>query len=443
MRAHVVNAFAGVVDYVAYPAGMLLVAPVILRHRGPEEYGLWIVTSAMVSTGAILASGFGDAGLQAIATARAHRARAVMVRVVRAMMTVHVAMGACFATLMFLLSRPVTKHLVHGAGPQLTTVCVLSLRLGALLLMMRAVEAACVSTQRGLESYRRATSVSVAGRLSVLVVAAALAFADHSVAEMIAGAAVVQGIALGCQLLIVAAELGATAVVPAWDREALRNLIHEGRYMWMIAAAGVAFSYADRLLLGVSRGAGEVVAYALCVQLAQPIYGLTANGLHFLFPYIARIKESRGPEEVRQLIRTAFTVNVGLALLLCVFVLAVGAPVLETILPGQLHTIRGFLPLIVLSFGLLSASVVATYGAMALGRARQVAMTVGFASIGMVLLMVGLMRVAGAQGLIFARLVFGTVCLVLYVPLLGRDAEGRNKQPEAVRWAQPFSRGVR
>ena len=44
-------------------------------------------------------------------------------------------------------------------------------------------------------------------------------------------------------------------------------------------------------VLGVSLGAVTVAAYALCTQLAQPIYGFAASGLHFLFPHLA---EHRG-----------------------------------------------------------------------------------------------------------------------------------------------------
>jgi len=41
MKSHLSNARYGVLDYGSYPVGMLIVAPIIPRHRGPSHYGIW------------------------------------------------------------------------------------------------------------------------------------------------------------------------------------------------------------------------------------------------------------------------------------------------------------------------------------------------------------------------------------------------------------------
>ena len=64
MRAHLSNAAFGLLDYAAYPVGMLLVAPIMLRNLGVAQYGVWAVATAAVNTGSIIASGFGDANIQ-------------------------------------------------------------------------------------------------------------------------------------------------------------------------------------------------------------------------------------------------------------------------------------------------------------------------------------------------------------------------------------------
>ena len=70
MRAHLSNAAYGVLDYAAYPIAMVLSAPTLLKHLGVEQYGIWIVITAALNTGSIIASGFGDANIQYIASAR-------------------------------------------------------------------------------------------------------------------------------------------------------------------------------------------------------------------------------------------------------------------------------------------------------------------------------------------------------------------------------------
>ena len=57
MRRHLSNAAYGVLDYISYPLGMLLVAPIVLHRLGAAEYGLWMIATAVISAGSIIASG--------------------------------------------------------------------------------------------------------------------------------------------------------------------------------------------------------------------------------------------------------------------------------------------------------------------------------------------------------------------------------------------------
>ena len=70
MRAHLANAGYGLLDYAAYPIGMLLVAPIVLRNMGAAQYGIWAIVTATVSMGSIIASGFGDANIQHVSSQR-------------------------------------------------------------------------------------------------------------------------------------------------------------------------------------------------------------------------------------------------------------------------------------------------------------------------------------------------------------------------------------
>ncbi len=48
MKAHLSNAAYGVLDYIAYPAGMLIVAPFAVRHLGVPQFGVWMVANAVL-----------------------------------------------------------------------------------------------------------------------------------------------------------------------------------------------------------------------------------------------------------------------------------------------------------------------------------------------------------------------------------------------------------
>ena len=75
--------------------------------------------------------------------------------------------------------------------------------------------------------------------------------------------------------------------LPSFDREAIRGLVSFGIFSWIQAVSGILFGQVDRLITGVYLGAAAAASYALCAQLAQPIYGIAASGLHFLFPHVS------------------------------------------------------------------------------------------------------------------------------------------------------------
>src|SRR4029077_4906195 len=97
MRKHITNAGYGVLDYTSYPLGMLVVAPVVLRNAGAAEYGLWMVATAGVSSGGIIASGFSDVGIQRVARLRGENKPIAMTEAVRPMLAINLALGLVIA----------------------------------------------------------------------------------------------------------------------------------------------------------------------------------------------------------------------------------------------------------------------------------------------------------------------------------------------------------
>ena len=116
MRAHLSNAAYGVLDYAAYPIAMLVSAPALLKYLGVAQYGIWIVTTAALNTGAIIASGFGDANIQYIASARSQGNADLLVRAVRSMLGINLLLGVVLAVISWMLAPLAVTHLVGPAA---------------------------------------------------------------------------------------------------------------------------------------------------------------------------------------------------------------------------------------------------------------------------------------------------------------------------------------
>jgi O-antigen/teichoic acid export membrane protein len=436
MKTHLSNAIYGVLDYGTYPIGMLVVAPVVLHNLGVDRFGVWTVANAAVSAGSIIASGFGDANIQHVASRRGAGDHDAPLRAMRALMGINLILGIAIAVLGWVLSPIAAAH-VAGSSAILEQTCLWSLRIACLMLVVRAIESVCISTQRAFERYGAAVRISIVARLLALSGVTGLTFLSHSVVAIMGATCLLTLAGLGLQLIRLKRLLGADSLMPAFDRGAMHALLGFGIFSWLQAVSGVVFSQVDRLTLGVSLGAAAVASYALCAQMAQPIFGFAASGLHFLFPYLSNRSASMSPAALRRSLLIAFAFNLVFVAVSAGALLLLGNRILYTWAGTEIaRSAAPIMPVIVWSSALLGLNVTATYALLALGRVRIVT---GFnlaSGAIMLLLMIYLTPRFGIEGIAFARLSYALVSLLLYIPLLGHFS-GRPASQGNMRALQP------
>jgi O-antigen/teichoic acid export membrane protein len=219
--------------------------------------------------------------------------------------------------------------------------------------------------------------------------------------------------------------LGDVPLWPAFNRDAAKALFGFGIFSWLQAIAGAVFGQVDRLLLGVSLGAVAVASYALCVQLAQPVFGLTASGLHFLFPYLSGRASTISRAEFRRTVLKAFVCNLALVAAGTALLLGFGDRILRAWAGEAIaQAAAPIFPLIVLGSAPLGLSVTGTYALFALGSVRSVAWLSLAGGAAMLLTMAWLLPLSGVRGLAIARLCYGSFALLIYVPLFRRLSSG-------------------
>lgn len=421
MRRHLANAGWGVLDYAAHPAMMFVVAPVVLHRLGAAEYGIWSVTTAVISIGGVIASGFGDANLQRVARLRAHTdphfAKAAMIFTVRSLLTIHLVLGTVIALIAWGAAPFMAVRLAH-AQPAQTRECVLALRIASGLILMRALETVPVSTQRAFEQFGSAVRINTGVRLLTLSAAAVLALAGLHVGSLLLATAVALSLGTALQYRELAHLLGPSVLRPLADRTSLQTLLRTGLFTWLQALGGVIFGQLDRVVLGVAVGAAAAAPYLLCVQFAHPIAGLTGSALSFLFPYLSmRVTSATRPELVKTLLR-AFVCNLLLVGTGAGLLLTFGERLIRSWAgPAVARAAAELLPCVVLGSALMGLSVTATYAQLALGNFRLVAVfSMGTRAVMLVAILL-LASHHGLLGLARVRLTYGVLCMLFYVPL--------------------------
>jgi O-antigen/teichoic acid export membrane protein len=418
MRTHLTNAVYGAIDYASYPLGMLLVAPVVLHRLGASEYGLWMIVTAVISVGSIVAGGFSDANIQRVASLRASGARELMAHAVRGMLGINLAIGAAVVAVVWILAPYAAIHIASADGKQ-ADECLVALRVASTVILARSVEAAGVSTQRAFEQYSGAVRISVAMRVFTLGSAAVLALAGYGMVGIMVATSIFYCAGACLQLHNARQLLGCVSLWPRFHAGETRNLLRLGFFAWLEAVGGLIFAQFDRIFLGVALGSVAVAPYALCVQFTQPLYALTASALSFLFPYLSRQAATLSGDALRRVLLKAFLCDLAIVGCCAVLLGAAGDRLIRLWAGAEVaQTASSIFPSILMGSALAGLSVTGTYAMQALGLFRTVAGLSLGGRAAMLLVMVDLLHRMGLEGLAIARVGYGAVALLVYVPLL-------------------------
>jgi O-antigen/teichoic acid export membrane protein len=268
---------------------------------------------------------------------------------------------------------------------------------------------------RSHERYAPAVQISIVSRASIVITACILVGqGDGIVAIMVATLSIVASSVL-VQALVVRTTIAPIWPLPSFDRAAFAEVFRYGFFSWLQAIAGCIFNQADRLLVGALLGASSVGYYSVCVQAAQPIHGLLAAGLHFVFPHLsARLSTARAAE-LRRLVASSFRINVIAAAMLCVPMVLLSKPILRLWMGAPFaDQTWPVLSIISLGFGFLALNVTAHYSLLALAQVRLVAglnLAGGAAMLAAMFLLAPRFGLAGIAG---GRLLYGPITLLMY-----------------------------
>ncbi len=416
MIRHASNAMYGLLDYVAYPVLMLAASPVLLRHLGVAAFGLWIIANSAVSAGSIVSSGFGDAVIQRVAVLRSGGRHHAVEKVIANMLAINLSLSGLLCLLIFVVSAYCTARITHNDAT-LEASCLWSLRTGAVLIVLKSIESVFISTEKAFECYAAAIRVSLLARMSAVALSIVLTLCRFGLPAIMAATAVVTCAGVVLQGLALRRH-GIRRPVPGFDRTVLGDLMSFGLFSWIQAISGMLFSQADKLILAMALGASAVSYYAVAIQVTQPVHGLTAAGLHFIFPYLSGRYAAGDAASLRAPILRIFGCNLACSALFTLAAIFFGATVLErwmgTVFAAEASR---WLPLLALGFGLLSLNVTAHYAMLAMGRASLVTAVNVLGGLAMLCLLIVLIPNRGVGGAALARLAYGPLSCLLYVPL--------------------------
>lgn len=409
------NGLWGVLDYIAQPVLMLLATPLLLHRLGPSQYGLWMLASALVSSGSLVSSSFGDAAIKYVASYRGQDDQQNIVRVVHAMLIINLTLSS-LVTVICWNCIPYAVHRLLNIEPALQSVCINSLRIGSLILVIKSIESVFVSTLRAFESYGPAVRIAIITRIAILLGAVSVVVLGGNVAGIMLATLCAAVAGLLWQALAVHSLLGHTIWFPSLHRETLSTITGFGCFSWMQSLASISFSQADRIIIGVLLGTTALGYYSICIQIAQPVHGLLASGFQALFPHLSARWQTASRASLERTVKMAFWANQILVVLLSAPLILGGKYIISVWLGTDLaqHALPT-LSIITFGFALLGMNVTGYYTLLAAGKVRQATYINLMAGGAMLLAMSALIPRFGIVGAATGRLIYGPVTWLMYV----------------------------
>lgn len=417
------NASYSIAEYIAQPVSMLLAAPFLVHKLGLQQYGIWMLVSAILGSMGILSTGFGDATVKYVSAYRGQNNPYGVRRTIRATLTVNTVLGGFFGLCVW-FSAPFCVNHVFKIESALHAASVQAIQISAIILLIRSVESVFVSTLRAYERYGPPVKLNVFLRAIVVVSAVVIAAMGRGVVAIMLATLFWSAIIVVLQAIAARHVVGPFNPFPSLAKEPLAEVFSFGCFSWLQSLAGVTFTYADRFLVAAMLGTGPVAIYVLCVQATQPIHGLGAAAFNFVFPHISSRHEAGDIHGPKRVFRMALLSSLGLSLIFCLPFVFLGRQIL-TLWMGADFAKQGISVLVVLAVAhlVLAANVVPHYTLLALGDVRYVSTINVLGGIFSLCTAGFLIPSYGLSGAALGRLMYGTATVLNLYKIWKRFSE--------------------
>jgi O-antigen/teichoic acid export membrane protein len=225
-------------------------------------------------------------------------------------------------------------------------------------------------------------------------------------------------ISAALQMMAAKAVVKTVSLLPSIATATFREVFNFGCFSWLQTVAGCIFSYADRLVIGFTLGASSVAYYTVCVQAAQPIYGVLSASLHFLFPHLSARLAATPTKQVRSIVVSTLSLNIGLAILLSAPLVLLSKLLLRLWMGAAFaQQTWPVLSIVAVGFGFLALNITGHYALLALGQVRIVAILNLLGGVAMLAVVAVLAPRIGIIGAAIGRLLYGPITLLMYLRL--------------------------
>jgi len=356
------NAGWGAGEYLILPLLYLVTTPFLVSGLGTAEYGVWMLTNAIVGFTGMVGFGLGDATVRFVSQSKGRGDVAAASSIVRTTLAWYLVLGCAAGVLVYTLT-PTLVHSVFRIEPDGTETAEAALRISAVAIFLRLIESALTATIHGFERYDVAAKIGIPVQIAGVIAAVVIVLTGGGVVGIVAVGAVITAVSVFARFVIVKRLFFPSfSLVPGFDTPLTRSLLSYGVFTWVQGGGSILLGQVDRLLVASLAGTTSLTYYAVCVSVAQQIHAVLARGAAVLLPMTSSSAERGDTGTIRQLYFQSMNVVVVSALLLAIPLFLLSHPFLSLWMsPLFADKASGVLELLTLTFALLATSIVPHY----------------------------------------------------------------------------------
>jgi O-antigen/teichoic acid export membrane protein len=404
-------------DAAATPGFTLVTLAVLVRALSASDYGLLVM--ALAASGISLAINPAIAATTTKFVSELSGQRNSSGGTIAGVITISLITVAVidfiilFGTAVF--SEPLSRWLFGAAVASSHDVSHVLL-LAVLSVAIQQIDAVLAAAIRGLERFRRQALIEMLSRGTLAVVVIYVAWCTRSVAMVLIAQSAVYFASVLVRAIALRELLPGKRLLEATGGIGAGRIIRYGGWMWLTALAGVAYTSADRIIIGRSLGAAAAGQYNVYLQITQLIHFIPSSVFAFSLPAFSRlaVQGGAGRGEIGRTYQV-YLCTISMAAVGFAAVMMASWPFLLRAFAGtgSADGRLGVPLLLTLNFLLLACNVAPYYLLIALGHARAVSIITTISMLAALVLMAVLIPRYGMEGAAVARLAYGVGALLL------------------------------
>jgi len=403
-----------VLEYGWYPLLLLVTTPWFLHRLGADNYGYWMLLTAIVGLGGVLNTGTGAATIKAVSS-RLGQGKSVE-RHIRSSLGIAAIGGGALSLLVIAVFQAGDGKLFGKMGGAEDLVQLTGYA-AALLLLLEQMDIVASSALKGAERFANAAQLEVFGKSAQMLMAVAVAWRWPSLEALYLALTIGALVRLGMKLIAVKRVLALNSIAPSM--RSAGDLLTLAKWGWLQGVGSVLFGVADRMIIGSMLGATSLAYYSIASQLAMQIHGISAAALSVMFPAVSRRFESPDGVSLWPVARLTAAGNILLSTTLAI-ALMLAFPWALPLWIGTTASeeVGNLLPWLAGAYWLLALNVVPFYILLGMGRMRFVGLTVlgaGLVGIATVWLTISAYGLAGSPA---GRGAYALFSLALILPVI-------------------------